>query len=74
MRLGRSSNWARMQSSNVRKHTNILTGKYSVPVLWDKKEKTIVNNEVREAGRRAWCELHCVSSVQWAGCTPHQLL
>ncbi len=21
-------------------------GKYSVPVLWDKKEKTIVNNEV----------------------------
>ncbi|KAG2426855.1 hypothetical protein HYH02_014708 [Chlamydomonas schloesseri] len=27
---------------------NDTTGKYSVPVLWDKKEKTIVNNESSE--------------------------
>lgn len=27
------------------------SGKYTVPVLWDKKERTIVNNEVRTAPR-----------------------
>ncbi len=26
----------------------VNTGRYTVPVLWDKKEKTIVNNESAE--------------------------
>lgn len=30
------------------KYINKLIGKYSVPVLWDKKNKVIVNNESSE--------------------------
>jgi hypothetical protein len=36
---------AQLSRVHTRRHV-FPAGKYSVPVLWDKKEKTIVNNEV----------------------------
>lgn len=52
-----------------------LAGKYSVPVLWDTKEKTIVNNE--SSGRAAVAVMGSCGvrgggegggDVEWGGC------
>jgi len=68
-----------IQAQRTTKKCWHTAGKYTVPILWDKKEKTIVNNEsseiMRMFNRYSWkplsaCFAHCWGmqpSLLWYG-------